>query len=87
MRKPDFDIRSAALLGTATDLDRAARAIERHRWLLQEPGVLGMWAGARGAEPYIMLAVREDGSTRLSRTIPDSLEGISVYYIEGNLGL
>jgi hypothetical protein len=49
------------------------------------PGVLGMWVGARASRPYIMLAVNENHGEELREAIPDSLDGINVYYLEGQL--
>jgi hypothetical protein len=85
MQKADFDIATGAIEGRTTDLRAATSALERHRSLLDTPGVLGMWAGARGPEPYIMLAVQERRGPRLSEQIPDALDGVRVYYVEGRL--
>lgn len=86
MKKVDFDIGAEAQRGASISLATASDVIQKHQDILQEPGVLGMWAGARGPEPYIMLAVHYERSRPLSKAIPDSLDGVSVYYIEGELG-
>lgn len=83
MKKVDFNIGTAAVAGSRTDLGAASRVMEQHRELLQVPGVVGMWVGAAASEPYIMLAVKEGRSASLTRTIPDSLDGINIYYTEG----
>ena len=83
MKKVDFDMGVAAQAGRQTDLRTASQTMERNRELLQAPGVLGMWVGARSASPYIMLAVNEAAGPALSQAIPDIVDGIRVYYIEG----
>lgn len=86
MKKADFDIGAAALVGVAlSDVQIAQGVMERNRGLLQAPGVVGVWIGARAHQPYIMLAVKEQGGDELRHHIPDSLDGISVYNIEGAL--
>jgi hypothetical protein len=86
MRRTDFDVATAAVEDAGqSDLHRAASILERNRHLLQADGVVGMWVGARASEPYIMLAVRQDRGDHLRSVIPDSVDGVSVYYIEGML--
>jgi hypothetical protein len=87
MRKVDFDLAAGAIPGApASDIHSAARVMERNRRLLQAPGVVGIWVGARASKPYIILAVSQDRGDELRDAIPDSLDGVNVYYIEGALG-
>lgn len=85
MKKVDFDVEAGALQAVKTDLSAAQRVLERNEAILSRPGVVGVWIGARGPEPYIMVAVEEARSIRLSRTIPDSIEGVCIYYVETSL--
>ena len=86
MKKADFDLATGAMQGGSNvALKFATRVMKTNQQKLSGPDVLSMWVGARGSEPYIMLAVRGDHSARLSRTIPDSIEGVKVYYVEGSL--
>jgi len=41
------------------------------------------WVGTRAGRPCIMLAVRS-GFRHVIELIPDSVEGFSVYYLEGD---
>jgi hypothetical protein len=84
MKKLDFDLNTAAIGPASTgDLENAKRVMQTHKGVLQASGVVGMWIGARAAEPYIMVAVNPAKGKQLERTIPDSIDGVSVYYIEG----
>jgi hypothetical protein len=83
MKKADFDIATDAVSGHDTALDRAQEVLDRNRNQLQTSGVVAMWIGAKASRPYIMLAVNPDQTQELRQVIPDSLDGISVYYIEG----
>ena len=86
MRKTDFDVATAAIEDAGrSDLHHAASVMERNRHRLQADGVVGMWVGARASRPYIMIAVRQDRGDQLRSVIPDSVDGVSVYYIEGTL--
>jgi hypothetical protein len=88
MRRVNFDIAAEAVRGAGVDLDSAEEVIRTNRHLLlSTPGVLGIWAGARATESYIMIAIQEDRTSGLSQTIPDSIEGVNVYYVEGILEL
>jgi hypothetical protein len=87
MRKVDFDLAAGASSGApARDLRNAARVMERNRLLLQAPGVVGLWVGAQASKPYIIVAISQDSGDELRDAIPDSLDGVNVYYIEGALG-
>jgi hypothetical protein len=83
VRRVDFDIGEAAAKGARIDLRGASRVMEQHRELLEAPGVIGVWVGTAARKPCIMLAVHEDRSAGLSEAIPDTLDGINVYYVEG----
>ena len=84
MLRADFDLGATALAGAPVGaLDRAQRVMEGHIGLLRAPGVVGMWVGARAFKPYIMLALDEAHSEQLRCAIPDALDGVSVYYVEG----
>jgi hypothetical protein len=86
MRKADFDLAAGAIEGVRSgDLRNAQQILERNRHILQAPGVLGMWVGAQASRPYIMVAVQENHGKEISKAIPDSLDGINVYYLEGSL--
>lgn len=85
MRRVDFDIAGEAVRGADVNLDGAEEVIRRNRHLLGMLGVVGIWAGARASEPYIMLAIQEGRMSDLSKTIPDSIDGVKVYYVEGIL--
>lgn len=85
MRRVDFDLGQAALGGvTEIDFRVAQRVLDQHRSRLQEPGVIGTWVGARASTPYVMVALRAPHSEELCARIPDALDGVSVYYIEGS---
>lgn len=87
MKKANFDLGAAALLGVSPhDVQAAHGVMERNQHLLQATGVVGVWIGARAHRPYIMLAVNEQHSDELRERIPDALDGINAYYIEGALG-
>lgn len=84
MKRADFDLGLAAASGVSTsDIELAEQVMRRHKSLLQAEGVSGMWIGAKASKPYIMVAVNPSGSAKLQNRIPDSLEGVAVYYIEG----
>jgi hypothetical protein len=84
MKKADFDLGKAAAEGASQrDVESAERIMRRHKSLLQADGVSGMWIGAKASRPYIMLAVSPSGTAKLKQTIPDSLDGVAIYYIEG----
>jgi len=85
MKKVNFDLRTTAAASRASrrDVEAARRVMEKHKSLLQGAGVVGMWIGAKSSRPYIMVAVSPDGSAKLQHTIPDSIEGVNVYYVEG----
>jgi hypothetical protein len=84
MKKADFDLGKAAAAGAdQRDIESAEQIMQRHKSLLQADGVSGMWVGAKASRPYIMVAVSPSGSAKLKQTIPDSLDGVAIYYIEG----
>jgi len=84
LRKTDFDVATAAIQDAGrSDLHHARRVMERNRHILQTDGVVGMWVGARASRPYIMLAVLENRGNQLRDVIPDSVDGVNVYYVEG----
>ena len=83
MRRVDFDIAAEAAQATGVDLQPAEEVVRTNRHLLTTPGVLGIWAGARASEPYVMVAIKEDRTNGLRQTIPDSIDGVNVYYLEG----
>jgi hypothetical protein len=84
MKKANFDLGTAAVAPTSRcDLRHAERVLERNKLRLQASGVVGMWIGAKASRPYIMIAVNQNRGKELRQMIPDSLEGISVYYVEG----
>lgn len=84
LKRPSFDIASEAIVGASRiELEGASVVLDKHRDLLQTPGVVGIWVGAAKSKPFIMVAVRQGHSKQLRRAIPDSLDGISVYYVEG----
>lgn len=87
MRKTDFDVVTAAIQDAGrSDLEDAQRVMEKNRHILQARGVVGMWVGACASRPYIMLAVNENQGNELREVIPDSVDGINVYYVEGITG-
>jgi hypothetical protein len=49
--------------GRDVDLKPAQKVINTNPDLLHMPGVLGVWAGARASQPYVMLAVNQEGSS------------------------
>ena len=81
MKKVDFNI--AASAKSSTDIRVAARVMKKNRRLLSSPDIFGVWVGARASEPYIMLGIKPGRSADLSDAIPDSIEGVTVYYVEG----
>lgn len=84
MKKADFDLGKAAAAGASRrDIESAEQIMQKHRSLLQADGVSGMWVGAKASRPYIMVAVSPSGTAKLKQTIPDSLDGVAIYYIEG----
>jgi hypothetical protein len=84
MIKADFDLGNAAAVGASRgDVESAARTMQRHRSLLQAVGVSGMWIGAKASRPYIMISVNPAEAAELRQAVPDSLDGVPVYYIEG----
>jgi hypothetical protein len=84
LRKTDFDVVKAAIQDEGrSDLHHAQRVMEKNRHILQADGVVGMWVGARASKPYIMVAVMEHRGRQLQAVIPDSVDGVSVYYVEG----
>jgi hypothetical protein len=84
MKKADFDLGAAGTpAASSCDLQHAEQVMKKHKHILQRAGVVGIWIGARKASPYIMVAINPDGAEELKRKIPDLLEGVSVYYIEG----
>jgi len=84
MRKADFELGEAAVSGASErDIGAAKLIMRKHRSILHAEGVSGIWIGAKASKPYIMVSVSPSGSARLKRQIPDSLDGITVYYIEG----
>jgi hypothetical protein len=85
MKKINFDLGTTATASRVSrrDVEAAHRVMEKHKSLLQGAGVVGMWIGAKAARPYIMLAVRPGRSAKLQQAIPDSIEGVNVYYVEG----
>ena len=82
MKKLDFDLKDTSK-ATGRDLKNAVRVMERHKRVLHASGVVGTWVGAKASQHYIMVAVDPDNGEKLKRTIPDSIEGVAVYYIEG----
>ena len=84
MRRVNFDLGSAATPGVpGTDLARAQLVVETNQHLLQVPGVVGVWVGGKASTPIIVIAVREHRGHELESKVPDSLDGVNVYYIEG----
>jgi hypothetical protein len=84
MRKADFELGEAAMSGASErDIEAAKLIMRKHRSILQAEGISGIWIGPRLSKPYIMVSVSPSGSGRLKRQIPDSLDGLAVYYIEG----
>ena len=84
MQKLDFELGTAAVgAARSGDLENAERVMRTHKRVLQASGVVAMWVGAKAAEPYIMIAVNPAAGKQLERTIPDSIDGVSIYYIEG----
>jgi hypothetical protein len=85
MRKVDFDPVESAVKVATRDLRNAERVLERNHSIFEEDGVVATWVGAGTSGPCIMLAVNENRSKELRNVIPDSLDGIAVYYVEGSL--
>lgn len=86
MKKAQFDLGKAAQdRAPGRAMVKARRVMAKNENMLHAPGVLGVWIGAKASRPYIMLAVNRRHSEGLRQTIPDSLDGIRVYYIEGKL--
>ena len=84
MQKARFNLGQAANAGASwRELKRAERVRNQNERLFRAPGVVGVWVGAKESRPYIMLAVAQGLGDSLKKAIPDALEGISVYYIEG----
>jgi hypothetical protein len=88
MRKLDIDLAAAADSNVSSNaLDQAHRIMQRHQGILRTPGVVGTWVGAAASRPYIMVAVDQNTEEDLTKTIPDSIEGVAIYYIQGSPAL
>lgn len=85
MRRADFDPVETAMKARSRDLRNVERVLKRNQHIFEEDGVVGTWVGAGSSGPCIMLAVNENRSKALRDVIPDSLDGIAVYYVEGEL--
>ncbi len=84
MKKLDFELRTAATsTASGSALENAHRVMEEHKDVLHTSGVVGTWIGAVASQAYIMVALNQGNSERLRKMIPDSIEGVSVYYIGG----
>jgi hypothetical protein len=81
MKKVNFDAAEEAEAADKVDLSPAISVLENNRDLLHLPGVIATWVGARAAAPYIMVAVGNQ-ETDLASAIPDTIEGIDVYYLK-----
>jgi hypothetical protein len=81
MKRVNFDIKASTKTGT--DIRTAARVMQKNRRLLSAPDIFAVWVGARASEPYIMLGIKPGRGSRLSKVIPDSIEGVNVYFMEG----
>lgn len=80
MKKANFDPGREA---SRIRLRDAQLAMEKHQKELELPGVVAVWVGSRASTPYILVAVNEGRSEELRNAIPDSIDGVTVYYIEG----
>ena len=85
MKRANFDLATAA--SGESDLRTAKRVLRDNGHLLQRPGVIGVWVGARFSEQYIMVAINQERIARLSMAIPDSIDGVKVYFVEGKAAL
>lgn len=85
MRKLNFDWEKASLQeARPEDYERAQAVLDKHKTRLRNVSdIVGYWIGSRFGEPYIMVAVREGRGIVAERKIPDALDGVRVYYIEG----
>jgi hypothetical protein len=85
MKKADFDPAETATKARSRDLRNAERVLKKNQGIFAEDGIVGTWVGAGHAGACIMLAVNASRSKALRDVIPDSLDGIAVYYVEGSL--
>jgi hypothetical protein len=85
MKKADFDPAGTATKARSQDLRNAERVLKKNRGIFAEDGVGGTWVGAGSSGACIMLAVNANRSKALRNVIPDSLDGIAIYYVEGSL--
>jgi hypothetical protein len=88
MRKSEFNLDEAAISNASREsMEEARRVLETNQPLLRSSGVVGSWVGARASKAYIMLALKRGSSEKLKRAIPDSIDGVSIYFIEGTPSL
>ena len=88
MRRPEFNLDEAAKSNASPEsMEEARRVLEANQPLLRSSGVVGSWVGARASQAYIMLALKRGSGERLKRSIPDSINGISIYFVEGTPAL
>lgn len=82
MKKLDFDWRKASKPLQPDIEKRAQEILKRYRdEYLSHPDIQGVWIGSKYGEPYIMILVKP--GSKLIKTIPDELERLKVYYLEG----
>jgi hypothetical protein len=54
----------------------------------QHPGIItGYWVGWRSSGPYVMVTVGIGRVKDAEKLVPDKLEGLDVYYMEGETRL
>ncbi len=88
MRNAEFSLDEAATSSASHQaMEDAQRVLETNRPLLQASEVVGVWVGAQASKAYIMLALNRGGGEKLKRAIPDSIDGVSIYFIEGTPSL
>ena len=88
MRSPEFNLNEAEKSNASREsMEEAKRVLESNQALLRSSGVVGSWVGARASQAYIMLALKRGSGERLKRDIPDSIDGVSIYFIEGTSAL
>jgi hypothetical protein len=85
LRRLEFEWAKSSLQGAdPEDYERAQAVLEKHKTLFAVvKDIVGYWIGSKFGEPYIMVAVMEGRGKVVEGKIPDMLDGIKVYYLEG----
>ncbi len=65
------------------DQANARKVLERHSNIFRgNPNILGFGVSMMGEVPYIQLLIKQKTGNKMSKTIPDNINGIKIYYIE-----